>query len=100
MDVAASVVATCVDRIYEGYTAEPRRIVCVYATPEGRELRWVVDAEPDFPEVGEAVPVVYDARLGGAVRQVARRSPVSLGVGWTGLSVLLLASGLLGAYVW
>lgn len=93
------VVATCVDRIHEGYTAEPRRIVCVYVTPEGREMRWVVDAEPDFPEVGETVPVVYDARLGGAERQAARRSPVSLGVGWTTLSALFLTAGLLGTYV-
>ncbi|NEB13267.1 hypothetical protein G3I32_31270 [Streptomyces coelicoflavus] len=49
-----SVVATCVDRIHEGCTAQPRRIVCVYLTPEGRELRWVVDAEPDFPGLGVA----------------------------------------------
>jgi hypothetical protein len=94
-----SVMASCVDRIYEGNSAQPQRIVCVYVTPQGRELRWVLSAEPDFPEVGDVVPVIYDVRMGGAERRTGKRGPVTLGVGWTALSVLLLAAGLLHTYV-
>ncbi|MFJ4244718.1 hypothetical protein ACIP17_29420 [Streptomyces iakyrus] len=90
-------VATCVDHVYEGNSANPRRLVCTGATADGRSMRWNVDADPDSsPRVGEPIDLVYDARYPGqAERWTEKKSPVSLGVGWTSLAVLLIAMGTL-----
>ncbi|GAA4784001.1 hypothetical protein GCM10023220_04030 [Streptomyces ziwulingensis] len=98
---AVWVVATCVDHIYEGYTAHPKRMVCTYVTPDGRELRWVLAVGPDFPLVGEAVPLVYDGRNEGlAKRQDGKgKRRISLGLGWTLLAVILLVLGATAEYV-
>jgi hypothetical protein len=93
-----SVTATCVDRDHEGDNAQPQRIVCRHVTPDGRETRWVVSAEPDFPEVGEAVTLIHDVRLGGAERQTGGNGVTTTGSVRTALSVLLLTTGLLSTY--
>ncbi|MFI9613184.1 DUF3592 domain-containing protein [Streptomyces sp. NPDC052023] len=96
---AVRVTATCVDHIYEGYAANPRRLVCAYVAPDGREMRWVVPAAPDFPAVGAPVSVAYDRRNeGAAVRRVERNWWISLGVGWTLLAVTLVTVGALGEF--
>ncbi|WP_425244885.1 hypothetical protein [Streptomyces sp. NEAU-NA10] len=91
------VVATCVDHVYEGNSAHPRRLVCTGITADGHSARWNVDADPDsFPRVGEPIELIYDAQYPGqAERWTEKKSPVSLGVGWTSLAVLLIAAGTL-----
>jgi hypothetical protein len=92
------VVARCVDRVYEGYGADPRTVLCEYLAEDGRRMRWMVGAEPDFPEVGDRVELIYDADdPGHAERWRRQRFPVTLGVGWTSLAGLLIAGGTLGA---
>lgn len=97
---AVGVVATCVDHIYEGYTAHPKRVVCTYVRPDGREMRWVLAAGPTFPAVGEPVSLVYDGRNEGlAKRQAEKDARFSLGLGWTLLAVTLLVVGGMAEYV-
>ncbi|MEV7020458.1 hypothetical protein [Streptomyces sp. NPDC093991] len=87
------------DHIYEGNVPQPQRIVCSYLTAEGREFRWVVSAQPDFPKVGDVVPLVYDTRMGGAERQTDRKSGLlTSGVVLTVLSLVSLTAGLLSTY--
>lgn len=91
------VTATCVDHIYEGYAANPRRLVCVHTTADGGEMRWVVDARPDFPGIGASVPLAYDGQNPGlAVRQIEKKGWISLGMGWSLLAASLLVAGVLG----
>ncbi|MEU6688296.1 DUF3592 domain-containing protein [Streptomyces sp. NPDC046832] len=89
--------ATCVDHIYEGNSANPRRLVCTGTTTDGHSMRWNVDADPNsFPRLGEPIDLVYDAHYPSqAERWTEKKSPVSLGVGWTSLAVLLIAAGTL-----
>jgi hypothetical protein len=91
------VVATCVDHVYEGNSADPRRFVCTGTTADGRFMRWNVEAEPDYPNIGGTVDLVYDAQFPGqAVRWTEKKPLVTLGVGWTSLAVLLITAGTLG----
>ncbi|MFJ5774484.1 DUF3592 domain-containing protein [Streptomyces sp. NPDC093094] len=97
---AVRVTAVCVDHIHEGYTADPRRMVCVHTTADGREMRWVVSAAPDFPGIGDPVPLVYDARNPGlAQRQPPGPGWVTWGTGWSLLAASLLTAGLLSRFV-
>jgi hypothetical protein len=91
------VVATCVDRVYGENSADPKSVLCEYYSEGGRRMRWMVGGEPDFPEVGDQVELIYDAQYPGqAVRWAERRSPITLGVAWTSVAALLIAAGTLG----
>ncbi|GAA4315568.1 hypothetical protein GCM10023086_37460 [Streptomyces venetus] len=90
------VVATCVDRVYDGVSADPKRVLCQYFSEDGRRMRWMVEGPPDFPEVGDPVELIYDARYPGhAQRWTERKFPITLGVGWTSLAGLLITAGTL-----
>jgi hypothetical protein len=59
---------------------------------------WVMEGGPDFPEVGDPVELVHDARQPGhAERWSARTFPLTLGVGWTSPAGLLITAGTPGA---
>jgi hypothetical protein len=91
------VVATCIDRVYEGDSADPKSVLCEYLSEDGRRMRWMVGGAPHFPEVGDRVELIYDARNPGhAERWTEKRPPITLGVGWTALAGLLIATGTLG----
>jgi hypothetical protein len=91
------VVARCIDRVYEGDSVDPKSVVCEYFAEDGTRMRWMVGGEPDFPEVGDQVELVYDAQYPSqAERWTDKRSPITLGVGWTFLAGLLIATGTLG----
>ncbi|MGA5138233.1 hypothetical protein [Streptomyces azureus] len=61
-------------------------------------MRSMVGGEPDFPEVGDQLELIYDAQHPGhAVRWTERRSPITVGVAWTSVAALLIAVGTLGA---
>ncbi|MFH8658648.1 DUF3592 domain-containing protein [Streptomyces afghaniensis] len=91
------VVARCIDRVYEGDSVDPKSVVCEYFAEDGTRMRWMVGGEPAFPEVGDQVELVYDAQYPSqAERWTDKRSPITLGVGWTFLAGLLIATGTLG----
>ncbi|GGU46318.1 hypothetical protein ACH4HG_41395 [Streptomyces coeruleorubidus] len=92
------VVARCIDRVYEGNSVDPKRVLCEYFADDGSRMRWIVSGEPDFPEVGDRVELIYDAHYPSqAERWMEKRFPITLGVGWTSLAGLLIAAGTLGA---
>jgi hypothetical protein len=91
------VVATCIDRVYEGDSVDPKSLLCEYVAEDGRRMRWMLGGSPDFPNVGDRLQLIYDAEYPGhAERWRERRSPITLGVGWTALAGLLIAAGSLG----
>ncbi|MER7408177.1 DUF3592 domain-containing protein [Streptomyces sp. NPDC000070] len=90
------VVATCVDRVYGGNSADPKSVLCEHFFEDGRRRRWMVGGEPDFPEVGDQVELIYDAQYPEqAVRWAEKRSSTSHGVVLTSVAALLIASGTL-----
>ncbi|MER7483616.1 hypothetical protein ABTX60_39305 [Streptomyces sp. NPDC126510] len=70
------VVATCVDRVYEGDSVDPKSVLCEHVADDGHRMRWMLGGSPDFPEVGDRLQLIYDAQHPGhAERWQGRRSP-------------------------
>ncbi|MFJ2738984.1 hypothetical protein ACIO3O_04900 [Streptomyces sp. NPDC087440] len=64
--------AVCLERVHDGrgYDQRPKRVLCSHVDETGVERRWMVNAHPDFPEVGDRVALVYDARHSGVVERL------------------------------